>query len=155
MKIGEAIEVMRAGGRVCRHGWNGRDMWIALQEPDAHTKMSLPYVYMRKAAPCRGCVRSRTCSPTIGILQDDERAVRARGVTLAKGTTMTRDDLVIPLVAAAMLFAFSGGSIASTSSRQCRSPCVQRSQRRRRRSAGGGGLARTTVYAHRERLTPT
>jgi hypothetical protein len=35
-----------------------------------------------------------------------------------------------------MLFAFSGGSIASTSSRQCRSPCVQRSQRRRRRSAG-------------------
>ena len=34
---------------------------------------------------------------------------------------MTRDDLVIPLVAAAMLFAFSGGSIASTSSRQCRS----------------------------------
>ena len=27
---------------------------------------------------------------------------------------MTRDDLVIPLVAAAMLFAFSGGSIAST-----------------------------------------
>ena len=42
-------EVMRAGGRVCRHGWNGRDMWIALQEPDAHTKMSLPYVYMRTA----------------------------------------------------------------------------------------------------------
>ena len=49
MKIGEAIEIMRAGGRVCRHGWNGRDMWIALQEPDAHTKMSLPYVYMRTA----------------------------------------------------------------------------------------------------------
>jgi hypothetical protein len=29
-------------------------------------------------------------------------------VTLAKGTTMTRDDLVIPLVAAAMLLAFAG-----------------------------------------------
>jgi hypothetical protein len=24
-------------------------MWIALQEPDEHTKMSLPYVYMRTA----------------------------------------------------------------------------------------------------------
>jgi Protein of unknown function (DUF2829) len=31
------------------HGWNGRDMWIALQEPDPHAKMSLPYVYMRTA----------------------------------------------------------------------------------------------------------
>jgi Protein of unknown function (DUF2829) len=74
MKIGEAMEVMRAGGRVCRHGWNGRDMWIALQEPDAHTKMSLPYVYMRTA-------QGGT------VPQDDERAVRAWRVTLGE-----RDD---------------------------------------------------------------
>ena len=32
--------------RLQREGWNGKDMWIALQIPDAHSKMGLPYIYM-------------------------------------------------------------------------------------------------------------
>ena len=27
-------------------GWNGRNMWLALQVSDQHSKMSLPYIYM-------------------------------------------------------------------------------------------------------------
>lgn len=30
MKIGEAVEAAKQGHRVCRAGWNGKGMWIAL-----------------------------------------------------------------------------------------------------------------------------
>ena len=46
MNFGEAIEALRKGMRVQRVGWNGKGMWIALQVPDKHSKMSLPYIYM-------------------------------------------------------------------------------------------------------------
>jgi hypothetical protein len=46
MNIGWAVEMMRGGARVCRAGWNGKGMWLALQRPDANSKMGLPYVYM-------------------------------------------------------------------------------------------------------------
>lgn len=42
-----AGEQMLDGARVCRTGWNGKGMWLALQIPDANSKMSLPYVYMQ------------------------------------------------------------------------------------------------------------
>lgn len=29
MDIGEAIREIKAGGRVARRGWNGKDMWLA------------------------------------------------------------------------------------------------------------------------------
>lgn len=44
--IGWAIEQMRNGSRVCRKGWNGPNQWLALQMPDAHSKMNLPYIYI-------------------------------------------------------------------------------------------------------------
>jgi hypothetical protein len=47
--IGQAVKEMRNGNRVSRAGWNGKNMWLALQVPDEHSKMSLPYVYMRTA----------------------------------------------------------------------------------------------------------
>jgi hypothetical protein len=46
MNFGEALALLKAGHRVCRAGWNGKGMWLALQRPDSHSKMSLPYVYM-------------------------------------------------------------------------------------------------------------
>ncbi len=46
MDFGEALGMLRAGGRVARAGWNGRGMWLALQVPDAHSKMTLPYIFM-------------------------------------------------------------------------------------------------------------
>lgn len=47
--IGCAVAHMEAGGRVSREGWNGKDMYLELQVPDAHSKMSLPYIYMKTA----------------------------------------------------------------------------------------------------------
>jgi len=49
MNFGEAISAMRAGEKVGRTGWNGKNMWLALQKPDAQSKMTLPYIYMRTA----------------------------------------------------------------------------------------------------------
>ena len=49
MEIGDAVSAMRGGLKVARAGWNGKGMWLALQVPDAHSKMGLPYVYMRTA----------------------------------------------------------------------------------------------------------
>lgn len=49
MNFGEALEELKQGDRVCRAGWNGKGMWIQLQTPDANSKMSLPYIYMKTA----------------------------------------------------------------------------------------------------------
>jgi len=45
--IGWALRVLREGGSVCREGWNGKGMYLRLQVPDANSKMTLPYVYMK------------------------------------------------------------------------------------------------------------
>lgn len=47
--IGQAVKEMQDGKKVSRSGWNGKSMWLALQVPDANSKMSLPYVYMKTA----------------------------------------------------------------------------------------------------------
>ena len=46
MNFGDAIAALKQGKYVARSGWNGKNMWLGLQVPDAHSKMSLPYIYM-------------------------------------------------------------------------------------------------------------
>jgi hypothetical protein len=46
MDFGDALRALKAGQYVTRAGWNGKNMWLGLQRPDAHSKMSLPYIYM-------------------------------------------------------------------------------------------------------------
>lgn len=47
--FGWALCMLRNLRRVRRRGWNGSGMWIELQVPDARSKMSLPYIYMKTA----------------------------------------------------------------------------------------------------------
>ena len=49
MNFGDAIVALKEGKRVSRAGWNGKGMWLELQVPDAHSKMTLPYIYMKTA----------------------------------------------------------------------------------------------------------
>jgi hypothetical protein len=44
--FGFALSLLKEGERMARSGWNGKGMWIALQAPDQHSKMSLPYIFM-------------------------------------------------------------------------------------------------------------
>jgi hypothetical protein len=46
LNFGHAIELLKDGAKVARVGWNGKGMWLQLQTPDAHSKMTLPYVYI-------------------------------------------------------------------------------------------------------------
>lgn len=47
--FGDVLDHLHMGKRCFREGWNGKGMWIALQVPDAHSKMTLPYIYMSTA----------------------------------------------------------------------------------------------------------
>ena len=47
MNFGKALELLKESKRVTRTGWNAKDMWLELQVPDEHSKMTLPYVYMK------------------------------------------------------------------------------------------------------------
>jgi hypothetical protein len=47
MDFGDAIRKLKEGMLVQRLGWNGKGMHLRLQVPDEHSKMTLPYIYMR------------------------------------------------------------------------------------------------------------
>lgn len=47
MNFGEALVALKAGKTVMRNGWNGRGQYLRLQVPDTHSKMTLPYIYIR------------------------------------------------------------------------------------------------------------
>lgn len=46
MTFGLALEALKKGLKVQRDGWNGKGLWLELQVPDAHSKMTLPYIFM-------------------------------------------------------------------------------------------------------------
>jgi hypothetical protein len=47
MDFSDALRALKAGHRMSRVGWNGAHQWIALQEPDEHSAMGLPYLFIR------------------------------------------------------------------------------------------------------------
>lgn len=49
LTFGDALSLLKRGTKVARAGWNGKGMWLELQVPDANSKMSLPYIYMKTA----------------------------------------------------------------------------------------------------------
>jgi len=49
MDFSTALFILKDGNKVARSGWNGQGMWIELQRPDKHSKMTFPYIYMKTA----------------------------------------------------------------------------------------------------------
>ena len=49
VNFGQALLWLKSGNWMQRIGWNGKGMYIALQKPDAKSKMTLPYIYMKTA----------------------------------------------------------------------------------------------------------
>lgn len=41
-----ALQELKKGKKARRTGWNGKGMWLELQRPDEHSKMTLPYLYL-------------------------------------------------------------------------------------------------------------
>ena len=46
LSFGDALMLLENGQKVARLGWNGVGLWLELQVPDAHSKMTLPYIYI-------------------------------------------------------------------------------------------------------------
>ena len=47
--IGWAKKQLDDGKKVCRKGWNGKDMYLKLRKKNEPIKMTEPYVYMKNA----------------------------------------------------------------------------------------------------------
>ena len=45
----KALVHLKSGLGISRTGWNGKGMYIKMQKPDEHSKMTLKYVYMLTA----------------------------------------------------------------------------------------------------------
>jgi hypothetical protein len=65
------VKQLHHGSRVRRAGWNGKGMWLELQMPDEHSKMTLPYVFMSTA---QGDLVPWLCSQTDLLATDWEIA---------------------------------------------------------------------------------
>lgn len=76
MNFGKAIEELKNGKRVCRRGWNGKDIFLELQVPDEHSKMTHPYIYI----------------DTTGLQTDNSEAPKNRVPWLASQTDMLSED---------------------------------------------------------------
>lgn len=46
MDFGSAIQLLKKGAKLQRKGWNGKGIYIEMQKPDEHSKMTLPYIYI-------------------------------------------------------------------------------------------------------------
>lgn len=76
MNLGQIIESLKRGKRGKRRGWNGKGIFIELQVPDAHSKMSHPYIYI----------------DTTGLQTDNPDAPKSRVPWIASQTDMLADD---------------------------------------------------------------
>ena len=79
MNLGEAIECLKAGHKVARTGWNGIGIFIELQQPDEHSKMTSPYIFI----------------DTTGLQTDNPVAPKCRIPWLASQTDMLAEDWYI------------------------------------------------------------
>ena len=76
MTFSEALSILKGGEAVQRRGWNGKGMFIMLQLPDEHSKMSLPYIFMFTA---QGDLVPWLASQT-DLLSDDWQRTTTEGI---------------------------------------------------------------------------
>ena len=72
-----ALRQVKSGCMIYRNGWNGPKQWVAMQTPDANSKMGLPYLYIKTV---QGKLVPWHASQT-DILADDWRVVTGDGST--------------------------------------------------------------------------
>ena len=76
MNFGKAIEMLKKGLKVARKGWNGNGIFIELQVPDGHSKMTQPYIFI----------------DTLGLVTSNVNAPKGRVPWLASQTDMLAED---------------------------------------------------------------
>lgn len=79
LTFGLAIEALKLGKRVARKGWNGKNIFIELQNPDEHSKMTHSYIYI----------------DTTRLQTNNSYASKDRVPWLASQTDMLSEDWII------------------------------------------------------------
>ena len=79
MNFGKALEALKEGKKVARKGWNGKGIYLDLQNPDAHSKMTLPYIYI----------------VTTSLITDNPDAPKGVVPWLASQTDMLAEDWIV------------------------------------------------------------
>lgn len=79
MDFGWALRQLKEGKKVCRLGWNGKGIYIELQRPDEHSKMTQPYIYI----------------VTTGLQSDNPNAPRGIVPWIASQTDMLAEDWIV------------------------------------------------------------
>ena len=46
MNFSDALHELKNGKKIQRDGWNGKGLWVELQNPDIHSKMTLAYLFL-------------------------------------------------------------------------------------------------------------
>ena len=46
MNFSKALDTLKNGGLITRIGWHKPGMYLTLQKPDEHSKMTAPYIYI-------------------------------------------------------------------------------------------------------------
>lgn len=49
LDFSDALVHIKNGVKMARQGWNGKGMYVEIQTPDEHSKMTLSYIYMKTA----------------------------------------------------------------------------------------------------------
>ncbi len=76
MNFGEVLEKLKKGERVARRGWNGKGIFLELQNPDKNSKITQPYIYI----------------DTLGLDTTNPNAPKGRVPWLASQTDMLVED---------------------------------------------------------------
>jgi len=51
LTFSDALTALKEGKKITRDGWHLKGMWLELQTPDEHSKMTMPYIFINIAAP--------------------------------------------------------------------------------------------------------
>jgi hypothetical protein len=76
MNFSQALQLLKLGKKLIRKGWNGKGIFIELQQPDSNSKMSGPYLFI----------------DTTGLQTKNVDAPRCRVPWLPSQTDMLADD---------------------------------------------------------------
>ena len=76
MNFSQTLGHIKIGKKVSRSGWNGKGIFIELQVPDEHSKMTSPYIYIN----------------TVGLKTENDAAPRCIVPWLPSQTDILADD---------------------------------------------------------------
>jgi hypothetical protein len=74
-----ALQALKNGKKVARKGWNGKGIFIELQVPDQHSKMTSPYIFIN----------------TTGLQTENAKAPKSLVPWIASQTDLLATDWII------------------------------------------------------------